>query len=221
MPRPSGRRRARSSRRSARSPSSRSKADTAEAPADARAGVLADVLRVRRTARRVYSSSDVARALDRMTAKLVPKLKRSNPIVLAVMHGGAFAALELSKRFRFPHELDYVHVTRYRGETSGGGVTWRVRPRRSLAGRTVLVVDDILDHGKTLRALDAELERIGVRKRLNAVLVVKRLARREGRPRVAARGLVVDDVYVFGSGMDYRGYWREVRGIYAVSEEAR
>lgn len=155
-----------------------------------------------------------------MAAQLAPKLERNNPVVLAVMHGGAYAALELSRRFRFPHELDYVHVTRYRGETSGGGVTWRVRPRRALAGRTVLVVDDILDHGKTLRALDTELKRIGVRKRLNAVLVVKRLAGRRARPHVDASGLAVDDVYVFGSGMDYRGYWRELRGIYAVAEGA-
>jgi len=182
--------------------------------------VLADVRRVRRTARRVYSARDVARALDRMAAELAPKLEHSNPIVLAVMHGGAYTALELCKRFNFPHELDYVHVTRYRGETSGGGVTWRVRPSRSLAGRTVLVVDDILDHGRTLRALDAELERIGVRKRLSAVLVVKRLARKAARPRVTVSGLAVDDVYVFGSGMDYRGYWRELRGIYAVAEDA-
>jgi hypoxanthine phosphoribosyltransferase len=151
-----------------------------------------------------------------MAAKLAPRLRDSNPIVLAVMHGGAFAALELCKRFPFPHEFDYVHVTRYRGETQGGGLTWRVKPSKSLAGRTVLVVDDILDHGKTLRALDAELERIGVRDRLTAVLVVKRLARVR-RPKVTVAGLTVDDVYVFGSGMDYRGYWRALRGIYALA----
>ena len=181
----------------------------------------ADVRSARRTARRVYSARDVARALDGMAAKLAPRLEHANPVVLAVMHGGAYTALELCKRFRFPHELDYVHVTRYRGETRGGGVTWHARPRRSLKGRTVLVVDDILDHGKTLRALDAELKRIGVRKRLNAVLVVKRLARREARPRVAASGLAGDAVYVFGSGMDYGGYWRELRGIYAINESLK
>ena len=71
-----------------------------------------------RASRRIYSERDVARALDRMAAKLTPRLERSNPVVLAVMHGGAFAALELCKRFAFPHEFDYVHVTRYRGETS-------------------------------------------------------------------------------------------------------
>ena len=94
-----------------------------------------------------------------------------------------------------------------------------VRPSRALAGRTVLLVDDILDHGKTLRAIDAELERSGVAKQLTAVLVVKRLAI-ENRPSVAASGLAVDDVYVFGSGMDYCGYWRGLAGIYAVGERA-
>ena len=150
-----------------------------------------------------------------MAAELAPRLRSANPIVLAVMHGGAFTAMELCKRFRFAHELDYVHVTRYRGETRGGGLVWRVRPRPALAGRTVLIVDDILDRGKTLRALDAELERIGVEERLSAVLVVKRLAIKK-RPSVTVAGLGVDDVYVFGSGMDYRGYWRGLAGIYAV-----
>jgi hypoxanthine phosphoribosyltransferase len=172
---------------------------------------------VRRKARRLYSARDVARALDRMAAELTPLLRDANPVVLAVMHGGAFTAIELCKRFRFPHELDYVHVTRYRGKTRGGGIAWRVRPRRALRGRTVLVVDDILDHGKTLQALDDELERIGVEERLCAVLVVKRLAV-ANRPSVTVTGLAVDDVYVFGSGMDYRGYWRGLAGVYAVAE---
>jgi hypoxanthine phosphoribosyltransferase len=167
----------------------------------------------------VYSGRDVARALDRMAAEPTPHLRHANPVVLAVMHGGAFAAVELCKRFRFAHEFDYVHVTRYAGDTRGGSLTWLVRPRRALAGRTVLVVDDILDHGKTLRALEVELERIGVAKQFRAVLVVKRLAL-PNRPSVAVSGLAIDDVYVFGSGMDYRGYWRGLAGIYAVAERA-
>jgi hypoxanthine phosphoribosyltransferase len=174
---------------------------------------------VRRTARRLYSARDVARALDRMAAELTPHLQHANPVVVAVMHGGAFAAIELCKRFQFAHEFDYVHVTRYAGDTRGGGLTWLVRPSPELKGRTVLVVDDILDHGKTLRAINVELERTGVAKQLTAALVVKRLALPD-RPSVAVSGLAVDDVYVFGSGMDYRGYWRGLGGIYAVTERA-
>jgi len=177
-------------------------------------------LAVRRAARRVFTPREVAQALDRMAAKLTPRLAGTNPVVLAVMYGGAFAALELSRRFDFPHEFDYVHVTRYRGAVQGGALEWRVRPSAALEGRTVLVVDDILDRGTTLRALAAELERIGVTTRLVAVLVVKRLARRRRRLRVDAAGVEVADVYVFGSGMDYRGYWRELAGIYAAPDGA-
>jgi hypoxanthine phosphoribosyltransferase len=179
---------------------------------------LAAAQRARRAARRLYSARDVSRALDRMAAELAPRIERANPVVLAVMHGGAFTALELCKRFDFPHEFDYVHVTRYRGGTRGRELEWCVRPSKALAGRTVLIVDDILDHGKTLRALEAELRRVGVKRRLSAVLVVKRLRQRRARPRVTVSGVTVEDVYVFGSGMDHGGYWRELRGIYAVAE---
>jgi hypoxanthine phosphoribosyltransferase len=179
--------------------------------------VPAEARDARLKARRLYSARDVARALDRMAVELTPALEHANPVVLAVMLGGAFTALELCKRFRFAYEFDYVHVTRYRGATRGGDLEWLVRPSRALAGRTVLVADDILDHGTTLRALDAELERVGVAKRLSAVLVVKRLAL-EARPNVTVAGLAVDDVYVFGSGMDHHGYWRGLAGIYAAAE---
>jgi hypoxanthine phosphoribosyltransferase len=171
-----------------------------------------------RGARRLYSARDVARALTRMARQLAPRLEGANPVVLAVMHGGAFAALELSKRFRFPHEFDYVHVTRYRGRERGGALAWRVRPSAELAGRTVLVVDDILDRGVTLRALTAELRRVGVREQLTAVLVAKRHAGAKRVPRVDAIGVEVDDVYVFGCGMDYRGHWRGRSAIYALAE---
>lgn len=175
---------------------------------------------VRRTAERLYSGRDVMRVIDRMAAELAPRLTDADPVVLAVMHGGAFTALELSRRLGFPHQFDYVHVSRYRGETRGADLHWLVRPSSALAGRTVLVVDDILDRGHTLRALTAELDRVGVAKQLSAVLVRKRFAREPRRPAVDAVGVEVDDRYVFGCGMDYRGYWRELRGIYALPKDA-
>lgn len=145
------------------------------------------------------------------------RLAGTNPVVLAVMHGGVFTAVELCRRFSFPHEFDYVHVTRYSGDTTGGALEWRVRPSKALAGRTVLVVDDILDRGRTLQGLATELARVGVAAQHTAVLVVKRLRRPVRRPKVDFAGLEVDDVYVFGCGMDYRGYWRGLGALYAVA----
>lgn len=158
------------------------------------------------------------RAIQRMVAEVTVRLKHTNPVVLAVMHGGVFSAVEMCKRFEFPHEFDYVHVTRYSGGTRPGELKWRMRPSAKLKGRTVLVVDDILDRGHTLRALKAELTRVGVAKQYTAALVVKQVANAGRRPHVDFSGLTVDDVYVFGCGMDYLGYWRELRGLYAVDE---
>jgi len=179
----------------------------------------ADALAARRHARRIASAREIARALERMAAEITADLAGADPVVLAVMHGGAFAAVELCKRLRFPYELDFVHVTRYARGTRGGEIEWRVRPSAELASRTVLVVDDVLDRGHTLRALRAELENVGVARQRTAVLVVKRVAKTQSRPKVDYRGIEVEDVYLFGCGMDYRGYWRGLPALYALRPE--
>ncbi len=182
-----------------------------------RAGATADdALAARRGARRVCSAREIARALQRMADAITADLAGEDPVVLAVMHGGAFAAVEICRRLHFPYELDFVHVTRYARSTRGGEIEWRVRPSADLMGRTVLVVDDVLDRGHTLRALAAELKKVGVARQLTAVLVVKRVANARARPRVDYRGVEVDDVYLFGCGMDYRGYWRGLPALYAL-----
>jgi hypoxanthine phosphoribosyltransferase len=181
---------------------------------------LANVLEARKSARRICTSRDIAAALRRMADAIRADLCRANPVLLAVMHGGVYTAVELSRRLGFPHEFDYVHVTRYGGGLKGGKVEWRVPASARLAGRTVLVVDDVLDRGHTLRALSAELSRIGVASQRTAVLVVKRVARSRRRPKVDYAGIEVDDVYVFGCGMDYRGYWRDLPALYALGASA-
>ena len=177
----------------------------------------ADALAALRHALRIASAREIARALERMAEEICADLAGADPVVLAVMHGGAFAAVELCRRLRFPYELDFVHVTRYARGTRGGEIEWRVRPSAELTGRTVLVVDDVLDRGHTLRALGAELEKVGVARQRTAVLVVKRVANARARPKVDYRGVEVEDVYLFGCGMDYRGYWRGLPALYALA----
>ena len=170
---------------------------------------------IRRDARQLFSAAEVSMAVREMAQALAPRLAAVNPVVVTVMHGGMFTAVELCRHFDFPYEVDYVHPTRYGDALEGGEIKWHVRPSPALSGRTVLVVDDVLDRGLTLQALNAELEQIGVARQFTAVLVVKRLAHAPSRPPVHAVGVEVEDVYVFGSGMDYRGYWRGLPGLYA------
>ncbi len=174
-----------------------------------------EVERVLAEADRLYSREEVLAAIDRLAAEITQRLGTSDPVVLCVMNGALIPAGYLLTRLRFPLQVDYLHATRYRGATRGGELHWRVRPELDLAGRSVLVVDDILDEGLTLAAILQHCRAQGAAEVLSCVLVRKHHDRGNG---VEADfvGLEVGDRYVFGFGMDYKGYLRNADGIYAV-----
>ena len=174
---------------------------------------------VLRNARLLLSASEVETALERMAGQIAKDLSDRRPVVLAVMNGGAFTAVNLCRHFRFSYEFDFVHATRYGESNEGGSLEWRVRPQAALSGRTILLVDDVLDKGETLAALHDELSQIGVIDVFTAVLVTKRLTNRPVRPHVDYTAIETDDVYLFGCGMDYAGYWRGLPELYTSDHE--
>lgn len=163
----------------------------------------------------MWAAREVDGAVQRMAQRIAGDIGHRNPVVVAVMNGGVFTAVSLCRHFQFGYEFDYVHATRYGRSVDGGSLQWHVRPAAALAGRTVLLVDDVLDQGVTLCALLTEFDRIGVRDLRTAVLVRKRIAAASDRPGVDYFALESDDVYLFGCGMDYAGYWRGLPDLYS------
>jgi hypoxanthine phosphoribosyltransferase len=185
-----------------------------DTPSEMKLGTTAEVLR---TADLLCSPGEVDAAFDRMAREITGELADRNPLLLAVMLGGMIPAARLVCRLDFPVDLDYVHATRYQGDVRGRDLDWVAHPRESLAERTVLVVDDILDEGVTLAAIVAHCREAGASAVYSAVLVDKDHDRKAaGLQRADFTGLTVPDRYVFGCGMDYRGQFRHLRGIYAV-----
>lgn len=168
----------------------------------------------------VYSAEEIEAALDQMAEQINAELADTNPVLLCVMIGGLVPVGNLLPRLNFPMELDYVHATRYRGETSGGEIYWKVKPSTDLTNRTVLVLDDILDGGVTLSAILQYCEDQGAKKVYSGVLVDKHHVRVDGGlDQADFTGLTVDDHYIYGYGMDYHEYLRNAPGIYQVSDE--
>ena len=165
----------------------------------------------------LHTAADVDRAYDRLAEAINAKLEGSDPLVLCVMTGALIPAGQLLTRINFPLQIDYIHATRYRGDTRGGELDWKVAPTTPLEGRVVLVIDDILDEGITLAGILDYCRRQGAREVYCAVLVNK-LHERKALETVDFVGLTVEDRYVFGCGMDYKGYLRNIPGIYAVNE---
>jgi len=168
----------------------------------------------------LYTPAQIETALDKMASQIHQQLHDKNPIILCVMIGGMIPMANLLLRLDFPLEVDYVHATRYRGEIRGGELHWKVRPSVELSGRTVLVVDDILDGGVTLAAILAEIKAMGASDVYSAVLVDKHHKRVEnGLEHADFVGLEIEDHYIFGYGMDYNEYLRNAPGIFVVAPE--
>lgn len=175
-----------------------------------------DIRRTRDEADCLYTGAEVAAACDRMAHAITARLRDANPLLLVTMTGGLVPAGLLLSRLDFPLQVDYIHLTRYGQVTQGGAIEWRKRPPARIAQRTVLIVDDLLDHGLTLAAADEACRQAGALEVLTAVLVVKQIEHRPGLPRVDFHALETPDRYLFGAGMDYKTYWRNCAGIYAV-----
>jgi hypoxanthine phosphoribosyltransferase len=165
----------------------------------------------------VASADEVSAAIRRIAQEVSARLSASYPLVLVVMGGAVVFAGQLLPLLRFPLDLDYIHASRYGAATRGGGIEWRVAPPEAVRGRTVLVVDDILDGGQTLKAIRDRLLGQQAAQVLSAVLVEKTLAR--AKP-IAADfvGLRIPDRFVFGCGMDAKGYWRNLPEIRAIRD---
>jgi len=161
------------------------------------------------------SEAEVRAAIARLASEITASLKDRCPLVLAVMGGSIFFAGQLLPQLRFPLEFDTIQASRYGKATSGGKVVWTVEPGENVRGRSVLVLDDILDGGATLAAIRDRVVSLGAGAFFSAVLTDKEVGR--AKPIVADFvGLKVPNRYVFGCGMDVSGAWRNLPAIYAV-----
>ncbi len=173
---------------------------------------------VLRGAELLYSPAQVEAALECWAVAVTAQLEQSDPLVLMVMNGAFIAAARLLSRLQFPLRVGYVHATRYRGGTRGGDLVWIAPPPPTVAGQVVLVVDDIFDEGDTLKAIVEAVRQQGASAVYSAVLVNKRHARKVADFKVDFVGLEAPDRYLFGCGMDYQEYWRQLPALYAARD---
>lgn len=165
----------------------------------------------------LHNESQVEKAIDRMAQQINRTLGNTNPVLLCAMNGGIVTTGKLLTRLDFPLTIDALNASRYHNTTRGSQIKWLLKPVTPLQGRTVLIIDDILDEGYTLEALVSFCQEQGASSTYTAVLADKLLAR--SKPITADFvGLEVADRYLFGYGMDYKGYLRNAAGIFACKE---
>lgn len=167
---------------------------------------------------RLFDREQLQGEIVRMGREIDAALGGERTVMLTVMHGALVFAAELALAVRTDLQFDYVHATRYRGETEGGDLHWLRRPEVPLEGRSVLLVDDILDEGHTLYAVRDACRQQGARRVWVATLCRKQHDRPVAGIEPDFNGVTVPDAYVYGFGMDYYEQGRNLPGIYALKD---
>lgn len=166
----------------------------------------------------LFDRAELEAAIRRMAAEIRRDYAQDArpPLFLTVMNGGMLFGALLALELGFDVEFDYLHATRYRGDTTGRGVEWLRKPAVPLLKRRVLLIDDILDEGHTLNAVIQACEAEGAADVRVAVLARKIHDRCVPGLTGDYVGIEVPDRYVFGFGMDYYEQGRNLPGIYAL-----
>lgn len=167
----------------------------------------------------IFDAAAVQQAVDKVAQQLNARFDNDEapgfPLVLGVMGGAVVFCGQLLTRLSFPLEFDYMHVTRYGTKDQGGKIEWKVIPRSNVEGRTVIVLDDILDEGETLAHVKERLIEMGAQDVVLAVFADKDIGK--SKPVKADYvGLTLPNKFVVGYGMDAYGYWRNLPEIRAI-----
>ncbi|MEW9570556.1 hypoxanthine-guanine phosphoribosyltransferase [Rhodanobacter sp. Si-c] len=164
----------------------------------------------------LFERAEIETVIADLGRRIDAALEGERAVFLTVMNGALMFAGQLALSIRTDLEFDYVHATRYRGATSGSDLHWLREPAVDLDGRTVLLVDDILDEGHTLKAVREDCLRRGAKRVLIASLCSKQHDRLVEGIASDFNGVELPDRYVFGYGMDYHEQGRNLPAIYAL-----
>lgn len=167
----------------------------------------------------LFDQDQCRAALQRIADEITRDLSGEYPLLLPVMGGAVVFTGQLLPLLRFPLDFDYIHVSRYGDKLAGGAFNWKRMPDpEQIKNRHVVVLDDILDEGHTMAAIQEKLREMGAASCCAAVFANK-LIGKEKPTKADYVGLDVPNRYVFGYGMDAAGCWRNLGEIYALNQD--
>ncbi len=164
----------------------------------------------------IYSEIEIKTVIKNIADQVNQTIKTDDLYVLCVMNGALIFAGQLLPRLEKNIQYSYIHATRYAASLTGGPIHWLVKPSKDIEGKTVLILDDILDEGITLREIVTTCEAMKAKAIYTAVLFDKDIEKEKSYiPNFI--GLKVPNRFVFGYGLDCKGLGRNLPHLYALN----
>jgi hypoxanthine phosphoribosyltransferase len=166
----------------------------------------------------IYTYEEIDSAINQIAKELNKKFKNKKALILPVLTGAIPFIGLLLPRLSFVIEVNYFHVSRYQNNVGTNQIRVTHQPNpESVFNQEILVVDDILDEGITLKLINEHLITMKPKSITNVVLFEKKLNLKKEFTADYV-GLVVPDAYVFGFGLDFNGAGRNIPDLYSFHE---
>ena len=167
----------------------------------------------------LFSASEIRAGIGRVAQEVAAYYRDAPCTVVSVLKGGCLFTADIIRQLPFPLRLSFAAVSSYRDGTTSGRLSLDYAPTdQEIRGQRILLVDDILDTGRTLRFLRGELLKQGAREVKTCVLLDKP-ARRTVTYEADFRVFVIEDVFVVGYGLDFAGRYRNLPYIAVLRPE--
>lgn len=159
----------------------------------------------------------ILKEVERLAAQISRDLEGKNPLFLGILNGSFMFAADLFRRITIPAEISFVKLASYEGTASTGVIKEVIGLSESISGRTIVVVEDIVDTGCTMQKL---LENLGTRspESIHVCTLLLKPEKLKVDLNVEYVALEIPNDFIVGYGLDYDGYGRNLKDIYTVVE---
>ncbi|WP_321330704.1 hypoxanthine phosphoribosyltransferase [uncultured Bacteroides sp.] len=160
---------------------------------------------------------DILREVKRVANEINSDLKDKNPLFLSVLNGSFMFTADLMKHITIPCEISFVKLASYQGVSSTGAIKEVIGINEDIAGRTVVIVEDIVDTGLTMQRL---IETLGTRgpKEIHIASLLVKPEKLKVQLDIEYVAMEIPNDFIVGYGLDYDGYGRNYPDIYTVVE---
>ncbi len=163
------------------------------------------------------SEQEIQQACSRLAEKINTAYDGKRPLFLAVLNGSFIFAADLYRNITIPSDISFIKMASYEGTSSSGNINQLIGLNEDLSGRHVIIVEDIVDTGKTLQAIMLLMEKHRVASVATATLLFKPEAYKLAYE-ITYAGIRIPHKFVVGYGLDYDGHGRNLRSIYILEE---
>ena len=163
------------------------------------------------------SAEEIRNHVKQLAFEIKRDLTEEHPVFLPILNGAFIFAADLIREFDFQCHCSFIQASSYDGTSSTGEVTINILPEKQLKGRKVIILEDIIDTGTTLKKIIQLLEELEVEEIKIATLLFKADAFRENY-QIDYIGKKIAKEFVVGYGMDYDGFGRNLKDIYILTE---